>query len=678
MKKIFCAIALLLLFSPTFSVQASLIFINTADDELNNDGDCSLREAVEAANTNSAVDNCTTGQSVVIDAIFFVVSDDIVLDPALGPLVITDRVNLEGSGRDVTVIRQESNIQLFNVQMTDTSHDVEFKNMTLRDGHAADGVKGGAVQLGEGDQFKFTNVAFIENISVIRDSQYWAGGGAVFAGPLLDSPDPSLVIEDCLFQGNSAIPEAGSTGNGFGGAIHTTYFQQGEVIVNQTLNSLVITDSEFADNSSERSGSAVYAYKVSTVIVEGSQFIGNSLLPGPFAGNGALAVAGGGSELFFLSDSTFVDNIASSATDGSALWVSRSIAAITNTTFTQHIRPPVTFSFTATGTIQYSTIVDNGTGDALDTAINICADCDVSLRASIVWNAWDTDNLCDVAAGGTFNSLGYNIDSDGSCTAHGSDMPSTDPGLVPLDAWGDDIANFDLLTFLPAGPALDAAYLDDCPGPLGGNITSDARGEPKPVDGSETGSNLCDIGAVEYQFEEDPAVSRLTVNLQDSSQGSVSSTNFDNIDCSSDTCTAFYSAFSQVRLVAEPEPGFQFDGWSGACSGTGQCMVNMSLNRSVTATFTSSDFTLEVILDGNGMGSVSSNPAGISCPGQCEAAFDENTMVTLTASPHGGQTFQGWSGDCSGTGTCQVTIDQARTVRATFLNSDTVFSGGFE
>lgn len=34
------------------------INVNTTDDELNNDGDCSLREAIRAANTDTAVDAC--------------------------------------------------------------------------------------------------------------------------------------------------------------------------------------------------------------------------------------------------------------------------------------------------------------------------------------------------------------------------------------------------------------------------------------------------------------------------------------------------------------------------------------------------------------------------------------------------------------------------------------------
>ena len=43
------------------AVQAAGIAVDTTTDELNSDGDCSLREAVQAANTDAAVDGCAAG-----------------------------------------------------------------------------------------------------------------------------------------------------------------------------------------------------------------------------------------------------------------------------------------------------------------------------------------------------------------------------------------------------------------------------------------------------------------------------------------------------------------------------------------------------------------------------------------------------------------------------------------
>ncbi len=82
-------------------------------------------------------------------------------------------------------------------------------------------------------------------------------------------------------------------------------------------------------------------------------------------------------------------------------------------------------------------------------------------------------------------------------------------------------------------------------------------------------------------------------------------------------------------------------------------------------------FTLSVQGAGSGDGDVSGS--GINCQvrsgatsGTCQMDFDDGTVVTLTATPLAGSAFISWSGACSGTASCQVTMDQARSVTATF------------
>lgn len=80
---------------------------------------------------------------------------------------------------------------------------------------------------------------------------------------------------------------------------------------------------------------------------------------------------------------------------------------------------------------------------------------------------------------------------------------------------------------------------------------------------------------------------------------------------------------------------------------------------------------LTVALRGNGSGSVSSNPAGLSCNGtaRCRATFAPGTSITLTAVAEAGSSFAGWSGaacrDADGP-SCTLTLDRTRFVRATF------------
>ena len=78
-------------------------------------------------------------------------------------------------------------------------------------------------------------------------------------------------------------------------------------------------------------------------------------------------------------------------------------------------------------------------------------------------------------------------------------------------------------------------------------------------------------------------------------------------------------------------------------------------------------FNLTVTTDGPGAGTVTSAPAGINCGTDCSESYAENTVVSLTASPAAGSSFAGWSGACSGTDSCSVTMDVETSVTATFV-----------
>ncbi len=77
-------------------------------------------------------------------------------------------------------------------------------------------------------------------------------------------------------------------------------------------------------------------------------------------------------------------------------------------------------------------------------------------------------------------------------------------------------------------------------------------------------------------------------------------------------------------------------------------------------------YPLDVSIGGSGGGTVTSSPAGISCAGDCSESYADGTTVTLTATPASGSEFAGWSGACSGAGTCTVTMSAVRDVTATF------------
>ncbi len=78
-------------------------------------------------------------------------------------------------------------------------------------------------------------------------------------------------------------------------------------------------------------------------------------------------------------------------------------------------------------------------------------------------------------------------------------------------------------------------------------------------------------------------------------------------------------------------------------------------------------FTLTVLKSGTGNGTVSSSPPGINCGGDCNETYSKVQNVKLTAEADSDSAFTGWSGGgCSGTGTCEVTVDGETTVTASF------------
>jgi hypothetical protein len=75
---------------------------------------------------------------------------------------------------------------------------------------------------------------------------------------------------------------------------------------------------------------------------------------------------------------------------------------------------------------------------------------------------------------------------------------------------------------------------------------------------------------------------------------------------------------------------------------------------------------LTVLKTGEGSGTVTSTPPGIDCGCDCSEVFLVGTEVTLTAVAEDGSIFDGWSGACTGTGTCTITLNVDTEVTASF------------
>ena len=85
-----------------------------------------------------------------------------------------------------------------------------------------------------------------------------------------------------------------------------------------------------------------------------------------------------------------------------------------------------------------------------------------------------------------------------------------------------------------------------------------------------------------------------------------------------------------------------------------------------TTTIVDNQITYPLTVNVLGSGSVTSDPPGISCPGDCKEDFPETTTVTLFAHPPQGRKVL-WFGSCSGIQTtCQVKMTGAKNITVWF------------
>jgi hypothetical protein len=120
-----------------------------------------------------------------------------------------------------------------------------------------------------------------------------------------------------------------------------------------------------------------------------------------------------------------------------------------------------------------------------------------------------------------------------------------------------------------------------------------------------------------------------------------------------------YDEGSVVDVTATPVAGWEFDHWSGDCTGEGACQVTMDGDKNVTAHFTQIMYDLTVAVDPAGSGTT--NPI----EGVHSYAF--GSVVDVTATVNEGYEFLYWSGACTGEGACQVRMDADKVVTAHFI-----------
>ena len=165
--------------------------------------------------------------------------------------------------------------------------------------------------------------------------------------------------------------------------------------------------------------------------------------------------------------------------------------------------------------------------------------------------------------------------------------------------------------------------------------------------GACSGSGACSVGMTRNRLVVAVFVAQYNLRASTFGSGVLRTPN-------GDQAAGTYDAGTVVTVVAIPNPGHRFTEWGEACTGTGACSVTMNGDRTVEATFVPV-YTLTTTASPAGGGTLTGG-----------GAYDEGASATVTATPNAGYVFERWSGDCTGTGACSVTMTAARSVTAHF------------
>jgi len=446
-------IPLLLLSEPQQKVFNVTKTSDTADGKC--DADCSLREAIIAANASPGEDIVILPTGTYTLNIAGTDEDG----SATGDLDITDHLTIKGESAANTIIDGAEIDRVIDIDPVGSGLIVEISDVKVKNGNAP-------------------NVSDIACLS---------GGGIDNRG--------TLTLTNVTITANTAIHVGGN-----GGGLHnlgsmslsnviissnTGYFAGG--IANE--GTLTVVDSEVSGNiSSGAIGSAGGFFNNGTATLINTRVNNNS------------ANVGGGirnSQLLKLLNCTISDNTASLSMGGGIY--NEGFLTLTNSTVSSNITNIdgggiYNKNLAALASV---TIVNNHSSNGQGGGIyNKGA---IQIENSLLANntASSTANNCTVTTEGSITDFGYNLEDTNSCgfTKTG-DIINTDPLLGPLMDNGGHTQTHALSA---SSPAIDTGNPNGCKDVDGvTDLITDQRGFSRHVDGNGDNIPTCDIGAFEY------------------------------------------------------------------------------------------------------------------------------------------------------------------------------------
>jgi CSLREA domain-containing protein len=427
--------------APADPIEYGLVVNTTADHDGTCGSDCTLREAINRANSFVNPPNP---------------APEITFAPGLigtitvgSELVVNARMNITGPGARNLALSGGGTSRILNLV---ANTNVTISGLTIRDGNYAPSQNQGETRQGGGvfnsSSVTFNDCAFVHNsITGASNSNSSGAGGSGQGGAIYNAS--TLILNGCTFSGNSATGAAGTA--------HAN---------NNILGP--------GGNGGAGQGGAIY--NKGFVIAHECTFNGNTATGGAGgAGNSPAKASGGdgkGGAIFDAGDANFTSVTISGNTGTGGLGYGFGFTRGTNGSGTGGVSAATaSFAPTITNTILAGNIAHNGSA------------------------APDAD--------GAFDSFGFNLvgianQSTGWLASGCIDLIGTasqplDPKLGPLQDNGDQT---DTMALLAGSPALDHGYSTD---------TTDQRGAPRVFDDPNlsTGTgcgNEADIGAFELQI----------------------------------------------------------------------------------------------------------------------------------------------------------------------------------
>ena len=484
-----CSAGIVLNATPAF---AASITVDTTVDEFGTGTSCSLREAIQAANTDTAFGGCVAGSGVdtivlVAGATYTLTSTVVLADGLNGTPSITSTISISGNGATITRNSGVNNMRLIR----GSSGNLTLQNLTLSNGLAR-GLDGGAGGAGGG------------------------GGAAGLGGAIYNRG--TVTLNGVTLTGNQAIGGNGGNGGsssnsngGGGGGVQSsgTVYAGGAPNGGVSLGLSATGEGGGGAGGSGAGGTGGFGGGGGGGGTNSNSAGGAGGFGAGGGGGGGVASggAGGGSSLFGASGGAGASNRGGGGGGGMGAGgaiFNRGTLNITNSTLSGNTASGGNGGTSGGGsssagsagagyggalfnydggsvTIDQTTIVSNtaANGGGGIYSYRTGATTTLILRTSIVANSTSGFDCVVNGAHNTSGSTSNLIESNSSCP---SATVTADPALGSLADNGGST-----FTFLPASGSAAINAVISC------TISVDQRGISRPQ------GSACDIGAVEVQ-----------------------------------------------------------------------------------------------------------------------------------------------------------------------------------